>query len=364
MLDIFNSIKSFLKLDRVCTDNLIFRLHYKVTVIILIVSSLFVTSHQYFGDPIDCVMQDIPSKVVDTYCWVYGTYTISNENKGITGKIGQHFVQPGVTNYVKDSGDEVKYHRYYQWVCLVLFFQAILFYVPRYLWKTWENGRIRMLTTNINASIVNTEHKKERVATIVEYFKENRCTHNYYLIRFFICELLNLANVIGQIFLVDFFLGGEFSTYGIKVLKFSDLNPDIRTDPMAKIFPKVTKCTFNKYGPSGTVQNFDGLCVLPLNVINEKIYIFLWFWFIILSLVTLIGFLYRILVLLTPKLRYFVLCIQTKMTLNHQIKDILSTFQMGDWFILYLISKNADYVVFRDIILDLASKFTEDVPDI
>jgi hypothetical protein len=50
------------------------------------------------------------------------------------------------------------------------------------------------------------------------------------------------------------------------------------SDPMARIFPKVTKCTFNKYGPSATVEYIDGLCVLPLNVINEKIYIFLWFW--------------------------------------------------------------------------------------
>jgi hypothetical protein len=47
---------------------------------------------------------------------------------------------------------------------------------------------------------------------------------------------------------------------------------------MSKIFPKVTKCTFHLYGPSGSIQNKDGLCVLPLNIINEKIYIFLWFW--------------------------------------------------------------------------------------
>ena len=52
------------------------------------------------------------------------------------------------------------------------------------------------------------------------------------------------------------------------------------------MFPKVTKCTFHKFGPSGTVERFDGLCVLPLNIINEKIYVFLWFWFIIVSVVS------------------------------------------------------------------------------
>ena len=49
---------------------------------------------------------------------------------------------------------------------------------------------------------------------------------------------------------------------------------------------QVTKCTFHKFGPSGTVEKKDGLCVLPLNIINEKIYVFLWLWFIFLAVVS------------------------------------------------------------------------------
>ena len=47
--------------------------------------------------------------------------------------------------------------------------------------------------------------------------------------------------------------------------------------------PKVAKCTFERFGPTGTIEVFDGLCVLPINIINEKIYIFLWFWFVLLG---------------------------------------------------------------------------------
>jgi hypothetical protein len=46
---------------------------------------------------------------------------------------------------------------------------------------------------------------------------------------------------------------------------------------------QMTKCTFYKFGGSGTIQRFDSLCVLSMNIVNEKIYIFLWFWFIILE---------------------------------------------------------------------------------
>ena len=56
---------------------------------------------------------------------------------------------------------------------------------------------------------------------------------------------------------------------------------------MIYIFPRMTKCTFSKFGTSGEVEKHDALCILPLNVVNEKIYIFLWFWFLILGFLTL-----------------------------------------------------------------------------
>jgi hypothetical protein len=33
----------------------------------------------------------------------------------------------------------------------------------------------------------------------------------------------------------------------------------------------MTKCSLDMYGPSGTIQKLDGLCVLPINVLNEKV---------------------------------------------------------------------------------------------
>ena len=43
------------------------------------------------------------------------------------------------------SGTEKKYHKYYQWVCFVIFLEAIAFSLPRFLWKSAEGGRVRML---------------------------------------------------------------------------------------------------------------------------------------------------------------------------------------------------------------------------
>ena len=48
------------------------------------------------------------------------------------------------------------------------------------------------------------------------------------------CELLNLFNVIGNIFLIDAFLGKEFSTYGMEVFNEISKEAKDRTDPMSR----------------------------------------------------------------------------------------------------------------------------------
>lgn len=56
---------------------------------------------------------------------------------------------------------------------------------------------------------------------------------------------------VGNIFFVDVFLGGAFLKYGTEVVRYSGMNQENRTDPMIAVFPRVTKCTFHKFGPSG-----------------------------------------------------------------------------------------------------------------
>lgn len=77
------------------------------------------------------------------------------------------------------------------------------------------------------------------------------------------CFTLSLwwqVNVVGQIFLTNAFLGGTFLTYGIEVVQFLDQDPETRVDPMAVVFPRLTKCVFHKYGSSGELNfHFCGI---------------------------------------------------------------------------------------------------------
>ena len=81
------------------------------------------------------------------------------------------------------------------------------------------------------------------------------------------------------------------------------MEPEYRVDPMSRVFPRMTKCIFYKYGGSGTIQRIDSLCVLSMNILNEKIYIFLWFWFILLALITGVNLLFRSVTFFYPNFR-------------------------------------------------------------
>ena len=85
----------------------------------------------------------------------------------------------------------------------------------------------------------------------------------------------------------------------------------------------MTKCTFHKFGTSGEIEKHDAMCILPLNIgilrkvkslkirknsmklflVNEKIYIFIWFWFLLLGFLTFLVILYRILIVFSPRIR-------------------------------------------------------------
>lgn len=57
--------------------------------------------------------------------------------------------------------------------------------------------------------------------SLSRYLSESWGLNNKYAFGYLGCEALNFANVLGQMFLMDRFLGGFFMDYGTKVTVFA-----------------------------------------------------------------------------------------------------------------------------------------------
>merc|ERR1712218_265511 len=127
-------------------------------------------------------------------------------------------------------------------------------------------GKISSLTMDLDQGIITESEKRQKKKMLVDYLYNNLKNHNFWAYKYFFCEFLGLLNISGQMFLMDRFFDGTFFTFGIEVLSFAERDQEDRIDPMVYIFPRMTKCTFHKFGTSGEIEKHDAMCILPLNI--------------------------------------------------------------------------------------------------
>lgn len=144
-----------------------------------------------------------------------------------------------------------------------------------------------------------------------------------------------------NIYFTNYYLDGEFIRYGFDVMQNNNV------DPMDRIFPKVTLCSFPKHGSFGSIEYINGTCALPVNYINDKIYLYLWFWFFGVCILSALAVIYRIYVFYSPKLRLQLLCPDDLVSLKNDIQYILLHCNIDDWFILHQIRKSSDPITFK-----------------
>ncbi|KAG5680663.1 hypothetical protein PVAND_010157 [Polypedilum vanderplanki] len=354
MYRLLGGLSDYFKIQDIKTDTAIFRLHNIFTTVLLLACSIVLTATQYVGQPISCISKNIPTHVVNTFCWISSTFTMPD---AYNRQIGSDVAHPGIANDFNDE-DAKKYYTYYQWVVFVLFFQACACYVPKFMWDSFEGGLLRTIAMNLNLGICQEEEKQAKKYALIDYLLRHLKRHKMYAYRYWFCEFLCLVNIVGQLFLMNRFFNGEFLDYGWRVLKYSDQPQDERFDPMVYIFPRMTKCIFHKYGASGTIQRHDSLCLLPLNIVNEKTYIFIWFWFFTLLILLLLLLVYRLLIIFVPEFRSRVLVNRNRMVPKEITQSIASKVDLGDFWIIYMLGQNLDPIIYRDVLAELTKSIS------
>uniref|UniRef100_A0A336MPK5 Innexin n=1 Tax=Culicoides sonorensis TaxID=179676 RepID=A0A336MPK5_CULSO len=365
MLNSLKPIKVYLVRRNLNTTNWPFKLLCRLNVGILLFFVALMTLNQFFGSPIDCGSDvgSIRKDSIESYCWVMGLYV----QKGFTGIVTNKTASIGyITGPL--TGERI-YLRYYQWLILVYFGLAASFSFPSVLWKIWENGRVKQLCDGLDVPLFEKNWTTERRAEIVGYFVWSgiRSTHMLYALKYFICQVILFIVSIINIWFIEIIFSGFWTKYYHAVAALYPFDYDTYVEQTAKIFPRMAKCEFINYGASGSLQKLDALCLLPLNMVNEKIFTFLFFWLLLMVIVATLSLIWSCVVACSRCLRIYILKAQTHEISLGQIRRATNNGSLGDFFILHLLGKNMNPYVFKDLLIELSKykfiKKTDEIED-
>ena len=109
---------------------------------------------------------------------------------------------------------------------------------------------------------------------------------NYLILVYMLCKFMYFLNVCGQFVLLNYFLTTDYYIYGYELVNKYSHDGDWL---MSERFPRVTMCDF-QVRALNAVQQHTVQCVLPINLFNEKVYIFVWFWYVFVGLLSFFNF--------------------------------------------------------------------------
>ncbi|VDK25407.1 unnamed protein product [Taenia asiatica] len=293
---------------------------FYTTVILLILVSITMTN-VYFLRPISCTAPSAPPSGFGSYaesvCWVQGTIGLKKGDK-----------LPGN----ETEWDELRQRAdisFYQWVPFCLSIQAILFYVPHLIWQALS---VFTLGDNLNYLItcaqtattsddlatrsklvqvcahhlhlLSRQHTDTRQSTLSRFQRKalasTQCASlcvfgkrlgNRTAVLYLFVKFLYIVNCLGQLFIVMRFLGPDNASQSC-LLAFSRrlFNFASRRQEWggSDLFPLQTLCPIRVPNLGVRAQLYTAICALPVNMLNEKIYLFLWVWIIAALLVSII----------------------------------------------------------------------------
>lgn len=353
-------------------DDAVDRLNYYYTPMLLVIFALTLSAKQYVGQPIQCW---IPAQFTgaweqysENYCFVQNTYFLP------------------LTYYIPQALHQREEQEigYYQWVPFVLGLQAILFYLPSLVWRilNWQSGisvkgimqmcedvgniqvdkratSVEVVGAHIADSLKMQESlgKRSFLAPLISRSK-------YLSTLYLIVKGLYLLQVFVQFYILNRFLGTNYTFYGFEILRDLAYGKEWQESGH---FPRVTMCDF-EVRALGNIHRHTVQCVLMINMFNEKVYIFIWWWLLVVLFATIGNFAYWFVVSFSSSqqesfvnqyLRPFHLT--KKKEERNILKSFVNKFLKPDGvFLLRLVATNAGDLITTDLINRLWHQFLQE----
>merc|ERR1712141_935621 len=336
---LLEDVLKYLKLNKEITkDNFAFRIVTVGSFGIFMLCSILSGLTTYFGEK--AIVCHVPGKeefqeIMEQYCYMHGSYDLTRRENENCFEAGDKAIS---SNGDDDNETDIR-TMYYQWVVFALVMSAILFRLP---------------------------------ARVCRKLQGKWTTKTYYL-KFLVCQCLALLVLYLNFYGTDQSLDKKFITYGIKVVEYHRNNTG-KLNPMCNTFPTRVSCQFDPTGTGGSTESKNGYCLLTQNIINEKIYLALWFWFVAMFAIMISQLIWEVCFLTLPLVdlilelilpsssgicsKYLQQFLIGQLTgtrfLTRNMIDYLQKRSFGDVFILYQLGKNTHPNFFYEMLEELA----------
>ncbi|XP_055936994.1 innexin inx2-like [Argiope bruennichi] len=315
-------------------DNFVFWLVHRFTAVKLLIMSLIITCRLAFGDSFTCSASydALPQSFMDAKC--YSELIVS-----YPGSPNPVIQDRGYSSRNFANDDTKREQPFYQWVNLALLVHAVIFHLPHLLWKAYESGYIGRLTAGLEVALSKEQKRNLELCYLAKFLLITQGKHKVYTGVFIFFEVCNFIVCISQtVWLVSFFNMNDAPNY---------LSVDTSTYSGYRnyYFPSTSLCSITKYSASGEPRNMDAVCVLSLNDLYMRLFLFLRAWYIILILATGAVLIYR-LVLIQPKVRSLMIRTVTPLVSKSTVMSVCHQMSYCDWFFLMAVQKeltNADF---------------------
>jgi len=376
VLSIAGLFKTFPEKEAITVD-WPFRLHYMFSCALIFFFTSLMGLKDAFGSNILCRdAKDQPW--MEQYCWVTGTRAPFKNCDDLDETTSQFFLKQGCTctkgTWTMPDGGECPHANdlegYYQWVPYFLLILGGMFYMPKVFWDYIEAGKMQAMTDGILVGS-GTGHKKDYEKKVKEtgqrvkkYLKLDYAGHALYGWGFLGAQAMNLCVVLTSFHMCNEFLGGNFLMLGYDF--FEELITKEPNVMLGIVFPRTTSCDYRSFGSGGGGQKTNTKCVMALNAVSEKVFVILWFWFLLLIVINIVNMIFLVLMAVKSHgiRKLFIRRVAGSKQTGRDLRETkldkeLEKYHFGQFLFLYYLGKNIDYTTFRAILKAIAPESNE-----
>ena len=192
----------------------------------------------------------------------------------------------------------------------------------------------------INFSFQDKHAQSRHIKTLAEWLQRRRGSHFSFAVLCSVMDIIYMLQLVCQILVINSILEGNFLTYGT-------------LRDTKNVFPHKIHCTYEETYEETTLKIY-AICYLNLNNIASYATLFLWYWLLALTVLTVLLLVFDIFYVTNENLRIRILEYNSgkfvdRRHIKHVLRGLSKTERFGEVVFLNILVQNLDHIMCNEL---------------